>query len=227
MREPQRGSEHALMEALAADPATYAHFLRLEEVKRERILCAAYDEFLEKGYDKASTNSITQKAGISKGLLFHYFRCKESLFAFLMKDATRRIVSETLPDLPRADTDIFALIKSIIQIKIAICLRHPRETSFMLAAWKTSLPDSLRRELDKMVDLSGNYVDTLVCLLDERLLREGVTKSVAVDIIAWVCEKYTDKMLANGLLTPEAQSWQAIAEDLDAHLDALRFGLYR
>jgi AcrR family transcriptional regulator len=46
----------------------------------ERILKASIEEFAEKGYAAASTNSIAKKAKVAKGLLFHYFKSKENLY---------------------------------------------------------------------------------------------------------------------------------------------------
>ena len=37
-----------------------------------------HTEFAEKGYDNASTNSIVDAVGTSKGLLFHYFGSKDA-----------------------------------------------------------------------------------------------------------------------------------------------------
>ncbi|WP_271003037.1 macrodiolide transporter TimAB transcriptional regulator TimA [Listeria seeligeri] len=48
--------------------------------KRKKILEAAMEEFAEKGYQTASTNQICAKAGVSKGLIFHYFGSKEKLY---------------------------------------------------------------------------------------------------------------------------------------------------
>ena len=47
---------------------------------REKIIRAAFKEFGEHGYEGASTNQICLAAGISKGLLYHYFGSKEKLF---------------------------------------------------------------------------------------------------------------------------------------------------
>ena len=220
-------TKESLIRTIDIDSKEYAHFLKLDEEKQKRVLAAAYSEFLEKGYAEASTNVITQNAGISKGLLFHYFGNKEGLYKFLMREATRRIASEAVPELPNEETDVFALIKSIIQVKISVCLHYPTETKFMVSAWKTNLPERLLQELKKMVDMSGNYVDMLVAMLDVQLLKDGVEKEVAIEIIAWVCEKYTEKLLASNMLDTEATSWNLIAEDLDKYLDALRGGLYK
>ena len=49
-----------------------------QEEKKQKIYQAALEEFVEHGYQNASTNRITQRAGISKGLLFHYFKNKKN-----------------------------------------------------------------------------------------------------------------------------------------------------
>ena len=51
------------------------------KVSRQKIIDAALKEFGQHGYEGASTNQICLSAGISKGLLYHYFKSKENLFA--------------------------------------------------------------------------------------------------------------------------------------------------
>jgi TetR/AcrR family transcriptional regulator, cholesterol catabolism regulator len=48
--------------------------------KKEMIFEAALSCFNEAGYDKTSIDSIAQKAGISKGGLYHYISSKKELF---------------------------------------------------------------------------------------------------------------------------------------------------
>ncbi|EUJ31031.1 TetR family transcriptional regulator [Listeria cornellensis FSL F6-0969] len=47
------------------------------EDKRDKILKVAVEEFADHGYKAASTNRISEIAGVSKGLIFHYFGSKE------------------------------------------------------------------------------------------------------------------------------------------------------
>lgn len=58
-------------------------FHTLDQEKQKRIINAALVEFAEKGFKRASTNAIVQRAGIGKGMLFYYFGSKEELFDFL------------------------------------------------------------------------------------------------------------------------------------------------
>jgi len=51
-----------------------------KEAKKQQIIDAALDLFLDKGYRVVTTREIAAKAGISKGALYDYFRNKEDLF---------------------------------------------------------------------------------------------------------------------------------------------------
>jgi AcrR family transcriptional regulator len=46
------------------------------------IIQAAVDEFLEKGYEAASMDTIAKRAGISKGGLYHHFRSKDEILLY-------------------------------------------------------------------------------------------------------------------------------------------------
>lgn len=50
------------------------------QLTREKILNAALNEFGQKDYFTASTNSICKNHDISKGLLFHHYKTKDELF---------------------------------------------------------------------------------------------------------------------------------------------------
>jgi AcrR family transcriptional regulator len=48
---------------------------------RERIMEAAYELYLEKGYEGMKMNEIAERLGVSKPAIYQYFRGKEALFA--------------------------------------------------------------------------------------------------------------------------------------------------
>ncbi|NJL91005.1 MAG: TetR/AcrR family transcriptional regulator [Coleofasciculaceae cyanobacterium SM2_1_6] len=67
--------------------------------KREAILHAAADLFIEKGYDKVSVDAIVQEVGGSKANIYTYFGSKEGLF----KAIVAHCCEELLEPLSRAD----------------------------------------------------------------------------------------------------------------------------
>ena len=52
---------------------------KVVEDRREQILEAAVRVFAQKGFDKATNKDIAQEAGITAGLIYHYFKSKEDL----------------------------------------------------------------------------------------------------------------------------------------------------
>jgi AcrR family transcriptional regulator len=48
--------------------------------KKDAILTAALETFLENGYESASVRAISQKVGCEVGLIYYYFKTKEELF---------------------------------------------------------------------------------------------------------------------------------------------------
>lgn len=62
------------------------------EARREKILAAAAEVFLEKGFSAATTDMIQQAAGVSKATMYAFFPGKESLF----KEVIQRKCSDML-----------------------------------------------------------------------------------------------------------------------------------
>ncbi|MFC1489986.1 TetR/AcrR family transcriptional regulator [Candidatus Latescibacterota bacterium] len=62
-------------------------FKNLEPERRESILSAAQNEFIQNGYESASLNTIIAEAGISKGSLYYYFEDKTDLYLTVLQEA--------------------------------------------------------------------------------------------------------------------------------------------
>lgn len=55
-----------------------------KEVRKNQIIQATLDLFVERGYYGTKTSQISKRVGISEGLLFHYFPTKERLLEELV-----------------------------------------------------------------------------------------------------------------------------------------------
>lgn len=60
-------------------PRTKEENLKIQELTRQKIIMAALQLFAEKGYAPTSVSQIAKEAGISKGLIYHYFSSKEEV----------------------------------------------------------------------------------------------------------------------------------------------------
>jgi AcrR family transcriptional regulator len=77
-------------------------FRRRKEERPEQITRAALAAFAEKGYAATRVTDVARRAGVSKGLLYLYFRTKEELFKAVIKsvvspriDALEKAIDET------------------------------------------------------------------------------------------------------------------------------------
>src|SRR3982750_3995477 len=56
-----------------------------QDVKKEKILEAAYERFLHYGYSKTTMNEIAGDLSMSKALLYYYFPDKSELYMAVMR----------------------------------------------------------------------------------------------------------------------------------------------
>jgi len=57
---------------------------KVVEDRREQIMEAAMRVFAQKGYMRATNKDVAQEAGITTGLIYHYFDSKEALLKALV-----------------------------------------------------------------------------------------------------------------------------------------------
>lgn len=59
----------------------------IKDERREQILSAALKAFATKGFAATKISDIVARAGMSHGLVYHYFKSKEEIFYALLKTA--------------------------------------------------------------------------------------------------------------------------------------------
>lgn len=60
-------------------------YQRRKEDRPAEITAAAFETFAEKGYANAKVADVARRAGVSKGLLYLYFKTKEELFKAVVR----------------------------------------------------------------------------------------------------------------------------------------------
>ena len=84
-------------------------FFRLPQEKRERLLCAATEEFARTTFAEASINRIVQGARIPRGSFYQYFEGKEDLFFFLLESMKESYIHTLERALVEVNGDIFKM----------------------------------------------------------------------------------------------------------------------
>jgi AcrR family transcriptional regulator len=99
------------------------------EWRRERLLDAALEVFVTNGIDRATVKDIAQAAGVTPGLLYHYFDGKETLLATLLEErsflsklrrqlagATDRPATVVLPEMMRDYRQVLAENRGLVSL---------------------------------------------------------------------------------------------------------------
>lgn len=83
--------------------------------RRKQLLSVSLDEFITKGFYGTSTRSICRKAGISSGLLFHYFPNKESIYLELVKIGVEEMDIDTAQAMQTPKEYMFQALQGIFE----------------------------------------------------------------------------------------------------------------
>lgn len=67
------------------------------DARRAQLLALGRKVFSERAYDEISTDELARLAGISKGLLYHYFKNKRGFYVAVMRDTADRLYAVTAP----------------------------------------------------------------------------------------------------------------------------------
>ncbi|HSQ66362.1 MAG TPA: TetR/AcrR family transcriptional regulator [Polyangiaceae bacterium] len=66
--------------------------------RRAQLLALGLQVFASRSYDEVSMEELATRAGISKGLVYHYFPTKRHFYVAALREAARQLVAETETD---------------------------------------------------------------------------------------------------------------------------------
>lgn len=188
-------------------------FFDLNREKQDRIINAALRIFAINGYRHASTDVIVKEAGISKGLLFHYFSSKMGLFSFLFDYSVKYMLFEYERLISPKETDYFTICKELEKARLNVLRSYPYMSEFIE---KSLLEDQL--DINEMIEDSKNtYLDTLARYRAQgsrACLREDISSKRLDAIIRYTVEGLTRDQIRTASFQPDILYGQ-ICEYLD------------
>lgn len=136
-------------------PRTKGQFEAIRKGSRQKIMDAALEVFAKQGYHSATVDAITKTAGISKGLMYNYFKSKEDVLQELMLGMMEALMCEYMPLKPEekfTEDDII----NFINVGIDLVLEKPHY-------WKLYFSVALQPEVmsivfDKMMEMGQPYM---------------------------------------------------------------------
>lgn len=193
--------------------------------KRDRILNSAMKEFSKNTFQKASTNKIVEDAGISKGLLFHYFGNKEKLYKYLKFFTFKVMTDEINNELDWNNQDILVRLKEISMIKLKVFQKYPYLMDFSLLLFKDSTAEEIMHQYpDFPLKL---YSQVYTYNIDYSLFKENLDVEKALNIIKWTMEKFSDEFRRDLELGVTKFDNQSVEKEISKYIDMLKKCFYR
>ena len=199
-------------------------FMSLDPAKRDRILNSAMKEF-RYGFNKASTDTIAREAGISKGLLYHYFDTKEDLYTFLVSYAADLVQKDYFDMMDLGQRDVLEGFWQACLLKRDITENYPLIYDFVngIYAYKSDIPNL---EILQMYEKSQKTIEEdIFTRCDPQLFRDDVDPKKAIAIISWTMNGFFEAFKAGVLV--ENQDYDQFLEELRSFLDILRLCFYK
>ena len=210
----------------------FQKFLALPEEKQERIVNAAMKEFLM-GYKKASTDNIVREAGISKGLLFHYFGTKENLYNFLIDYAIDIGKREYFDLINVLQPDILESVWQLSLLKKDLSSRYPAIFDFMTGSFvdTTAKSESAAIKVAKFNELQADIMARVYAHVDTSLFRDDINPQIAMQVITWTLQGYGQSKVGMSPLETVGrdarENYDMFLEEFQEVLNTLRVCFYK
>ena len=160
-------------------------YRRRKEDRPQEITEAAFAAFAEKGYAATRVEEVARRAGVSKGLLYLYFKTKEELFKAVVRSVVMPRVDALEEELDRSDLTAEAFIRGpvldfmkrvpgspvsvVIRLMIAEAPKHPDLVEFYWENVASRGLGALQRIIERGVD-NGEFRHSAVNDLPQLLL---------------------------------------------------------
>lgn len=157
-------------------------FFDLKKEKQDRMINAALKVFALHGYRRASTDDIVKEAGISKGLLFHYFESKIGVYNFIYDYSVRYISLEMKSAVNSNEKNLFEIIRQMEMAKMFAMRGYPYMQQFLNEAMHEDVSEALLTIESKRNELNELY-NSILSRADLSLLPASVDAKKIVQML--------------------------------------------
>lgn len=175
-------------------------FYNLPLEKQQKIINAGFLVFAGNSYKKAPVREIAEAAGISKSLLFFYFRNKKDLYLFLWEKAAE-ITMHYLQECHCYDPgDLFDCMERGMKAKFKMMAQYPYVSQFAIKAFFEK-DESVRPDIHQSYDKWFRMKTTNVfSAMNPEDFIPGLDLKMMYQDMYWAAEGYLWENLQRGSL---------------------------
>ena len=188
-------------------------FFDLKREKQDRIINAGLKVFAKNGYRHATTDDIVKEAGISKGLLFHYFTNKVGSYVFLMDYSVRFLLFELSRSVKEDTTDFFELCRQIEYGKLQVLRNYPYMQAFLDKAFEEICLEALE-ECERQKEVYRNKLEEYYAQASGFEFNNGANLKQMKTLTGYVVKGITAEHAALDSMQPE-DMYRQVCEYID------------
>ena len=177
-------------------------FFDLKRDKQDRIINAGLKVFAKHGYRHATTDDIVKEAGISKGLLFHYFTNKVGVYVFLMDYSVRFLLLELSRTVKTDTKNYFELLKQMESGKLAVLKNYPYMQAFLDKAFEEVCLEALE-ECEEQKEVYRSKIEEYYKQVAEQKFKHHVTFDKMQTLFGYIIKGITAENMALDTMQPE------------------------
>lgn len=167
----------------------------MEASKEKAILTAAIHEFAEKGFDQASTNHIAKQAGVSKGLIFHYYTSKEKLFESCVSDAINFSMKKLDYEQWDLSTHLMEKLRQYSEQELLFYKDYPDVYRLIVSAY-ASPPEKLSGKMSRLfTELAALAPQFLKKMIEGLNLKDDVDPATLLAVLQSHCNYYSAQIM--------------------------------
>ena len=173
-------------------------FFSLPREKRQAIVNAGYRVFSQNSYKNSPMSEIAAEAGISKSLLFHYFRNKKELYLFLWDTCAQMTIAVLTEYGCYEQDELFVSMERGMRAKMEIIRRYPDMASFTIKAFyekDAEISAAIQESYHRYFNLKA---DRTRVNLDPEQFIPGLDISMMYREMYWASEGYLWEMVQRG-----------------------------
>jgi len=198
-----------------------ARFFDVKKSKQDAIINAALKIFTQNGYKKASTDVIVKEAGISKGLLFHYFISKKGLYEFICDYSVKYMTLELTRAVKKSEKDFFKVQVQIERARTRVMKNYPYMQQFLNNMKFETSADAREAIGDKCEILAETY-NSVYCQTDNTKFLDKIDVNRIIDMLGWLSDGFIRDRFQNPDLDLDDMS-----EEYERYLNMLRRHFYK
>lgn len=188
-------------------------FFELKREKQDRMINAGLKVFAKNGYRHATTDDIVKEAGISKGLLFHYFTNKVGVYVFLMDYSVRFLLLELSRTVKKDTTDFFELCKQIEYGKLQVLKNYPYMQAFLDKAFEEICLEALE-ECEEQKEVYKAKIEEYFAQVSDFDFKNGTDMVQMKSLIGYIIKGITAENMNLDTMQPE-NMYHQVCEYID------------